>query len=88
MIRGGLSAIQDTAAMWGADVTLGELLGVVSIGLLVLGGASGVALFLRAVFGKIPHQNDTNTQALWALFTMGVIGGLLLSAARTFLPMR
>ena len=71
--------------MWGTDMTLGELLGVVSIGLLVLGGASGVALFLRAVFGKIPREDDTNTQALWALFTIGLIGGLLLSAVRTFL---
>jgi len=71
--------------MWGADMTLGELLGMASIGLVVLGGASGVALFLRAVFGKIPREDDTNTQALWALFTIGLIGGLLLSAVRTLL---
>lgn len=69
-------------------MTLGELFGLVSIGLLLLGSASGVALFLRAVFGRIPRELDTNTNALWALFTMGIVGGLLLAAARTFFRLR
>lgn len=47
-------------------------------GLLLLGGASGYALFTRST--KIPDRvgDEANIGTLWALFMLGVSAGLFL----------
>jgi hypothetical protein len=57
------------------------VLNIVGIGLLVLGGSSGIALFVRAI-----GRNDTLAQGpgvttLWGLFLIGLVAGLMLIAA-------
>ena len=56
----------------------------VGIGLIILGGCSGTALFLRAI--RSPGTNNVDDKAkgtLWGLFIIGVLSGLiLLGAAR------
>ena len=47
----------------------------IGAGLILLGGASGLALFARATAGKTDH-GDTAT--LWGLFLVGLVAGLVL----------
>jgi hypothetical protein len=51
---------------------------VVGFGLLLLGSASGYALFARAL--KIPDKfgDEANVGTLWGLFILGLAAGLLL----------
>ncbi len=63
------------------ELGISIVLYIVGVGMLMLGGASGVALFLRAV-----SKNDTLSQGpgvttLWGLFLIGLVGGLMLIAA-------
>jgi hypothetical protein len=51
----------------------------VGAGLLILGGASGVALFSRALkTTPMPAGNETNVGTLWGLFLLGLTMGLTL----------
>ncbi len=54
------------------------ILYIVGIGLVILGGSSGIALFLRAL-----NKNETLAQGpgmttLWGLFLIGILAGLML----------
>jgi hypothetical protein len=49
---------------------------VVGLGLTILGGFAGVALFLRAVRAK--EKDPAGQSTLWGLFLAGIIGGLIL----------
>ncbi len=51
---------------------------VVGVGLLLLGGVSGYALFTRALRHGDKFGDETNVGTLWGLFTMGLTIGLLL----------
>lgn len=69
------------AILYFAGLSIATVLYIVGIGMLLLGGASGVALFLRAI-----GRNDTLAQGpgvttLWGLFLIGLVGGLMLIAA-------
>jgi hypothetical protein len=53
---------------------------VVGIGLVLLGGGAGVALFFRAIAGADNREGEKATGTLWGLFIVGVLGGLILLA--------
>jgi hypothetical protein len=53
---------------------------LVAYGLLLLGGASGVVLFLRAAFGSSQASTSGNKETLWGLFIVGLLAGLILLA--------
>lgn len=52
------------------------ILSLVGVFLLLLAGGSGVALFLRAVWGAKDQYDNTST--LWGLFLVGLVAGLIL----------
>lgn len=54
------------------------IVAIVGVGLLLLGGVSGVALFRRALTQGDRMGDETNVGTLWGLFTMGLTIGLLL----------
>jgi hypothetical protein len=49
---------------------------VVGVGLLILGGVSGYALFARALKISDKFGDETNVGTLWGLFLLGVSAGL------------
>jgi hypothetical protein len=51
---------------------------VVGVGLLLLGAASGYALFARALKLSDSYGDETNVGTLWGLFLLGISAGLLL----------
>jgi hypothetical protein len=51
---------------------------LVGLGLLILGGLSGVALFLRAVSTRDKATEEAGRSTLWGLFLIGVVGGVIL----------
>lgn len=51
---------------------------IVGSGLLLLGGGSAVALFVRALRLSDRLGDETNVGTLWGLFLLGVCAGLLL----------
>jgi hypothetical protein len=51
---------------------------VVGIGLLLLGGFSGYALFARALKISDRVGDETNVGTLWGLFLLGLSAGLAL----------
>ena len=51
---------------------------IVGIGLLLLGGVSAGALFVRALKLSDRFGDETNIGTLWGLFLLGVPAGLLL----------
>jgi hypothetical protein len=53
---------------------------VVGIGLLVLGGLSAIALFIRAVIGREKISEGPGMGTLWGLFVIGIVTGLVLLA--------
>lgn len=55
-----------------------EILRLVGIGLLILGGASGAALFFRAIGGVDKEEHKSATGTLWGLFIIGMVGGIIL----------
>jgi len=55
---------------------------LVGLGLLLLGGVSGVALFFRAVVGKDKISEGPGIGTLWGLFIIGLIAGLILISIR------
>lgn len=55
-----------------------EILFATGIVLLFLGGFSGVALFLRVLFGADKKEEEKGTSTLWGLFIAGVVGGIIL----------
>jgi hypothetical protein len=57
------------------------ILNIVGIGLLILGGASGVALFMRALTKNENLQHGPGVTTLWGLFLIGILAGLMLIAA-------
>lgn len=54
------------------------IVSIVGVGLLLLGGVSGVALFRRALKQGDRMGDETNVGTLWGLFSMGITIGLLL----------
>lgn len=46
--------------------------------MLLLGAASGIALFARALKLSDRFGDETNVGTLWGLFLLGISGGLLL----------
>jgi hypothetical protein len=63
------------------NVTVSSVLYVVGIGLLLLGGASGVALFIRAIGKNDSLAQGPGMTTLWGLFLIGLLAGLMLIAA-------
>ena len=63
-----------------ADNTMQSIFWMVGIALLVLSGAAGVALFLRAigVSDADSKGEDARRGTLWGLFLVGLIAGLIL----------
>lgn len=53
----------------------------VGIGLLLLGGASGIALFIRAIGRNDNLAQGPGMTTLWGLFLIGLLAGLMLIAA-------
>jgi hypothetical protein len=53
---------------------------VVGVGLLVLGGLSAIALFVRAVIGREKISEGPGMGTLWGLFVIGMVAGLVLLA--------
>lgn len=51
---------------------------LVGVALLALGGASGAALFFRAIGGADQKDSEKATATLWGLFIVGVLGGLVI----------
>lgn len=51
---------------------------VVGLGLLILGGVSGYALFARALKISDKFGDETNVGTLWGLFLLGLAAGLVL----------
>ncbi len=51
---------------------------VVGLGLLILGGVSGYALFARALKISDKFGDETNVGTLWGLFLLGLAAGLAL----------
>lgn len=51
---------------------------VVGVGLLLLGGVSGYALFARALKISDKFGDETNVGTLWGLFLLGLSAGLAL----------
>jgi hypothetical protein len=49
---------------------------IVGVGLLILGGVSGYALFARALKISDKFGDETNVGTLWGLFLLGVSAGL------------
>ena len=62
-------------------MALNTVLNLVGIGLVLLGGASGVALFLRAIRGNDKLAQGPGMTTLWGLFLIGLLAGLMLIAA-------
>ncbi len=58
------------------------ILKLVGLGLLLLGGASGIALFFRAVVGKDKISEGPGIGTLWGLFIIGLIAGIILMSIR------
>ena len=55
-----------------------ELIRLVGRFLLVLGGASGVVLFLRALVGRDKISEGPGMNTLWGLFVVGLVCGILI----------
>ncbi len=51
---------------------------IVGFGMLLLGAASGFALFARALKLSDKFGDETNIGTLWGLFLLGISAGLLL----------
>jgi len=59
------------------------ILNLVGIGLVLLSGASGIALFLRAIGSNEAQAQGPGMTTLWGLFLIGLITGLLLISVST-----
>lgn len=59
---------------------LSMVLNMVGIGLLLLAGASGIALFVRAVSKSDKYAQGIGLSTLWGLFLIGLMAGLMLVA--------
>ncbi len=57
------------------------VLNLVGIGLVLLGGSSGIALFLRAIGNNDKLAQGPGMTTLWGLFLIGLLAGLMLIAA-------
>lgn len=55
---------------------------LVGLGLVILGGVSGVSLFFRAVVGKDKVSEGPGMGTLWGLFIGGIVGGLIIMSFR------
>ena len=62
-------------------VSIAWVLYIVGIGLLILGGAAGVALFVRAMAKNDKMAQGPGMTTLWGLFLIGLLAGLMLIAA-------
>ena len=60
-----------------------SIFNMVGFSLLLLGGASGVTLFLRTAFGD-GKDSDARKSTLWGLFLIGVCVGLVLAQLPVF----
>jgi hypothetical protein len=63
------------------DMRNDEILRLAGVVLLLLGGASGVALFVMAVSSREKVSEKTGTGTLWGLFIIASIVGIILIAA-------
>lgn len=54
-----------------------NILRILGLGLLILGGFSGVVLFLRAASGKV-RDGDSSANTLWGLFLLCLVSGLII----------
>jgi hypothetical protein len=54
------------------------ILYIVGIGLIILGGSAGVALFLRALGKNETLAQGPGMTTLWGLFLIGILAGLML----------
>lgn len=59
-----------------------EIVRIVGIVLLLVGGASAVALFLRAVVGNDKISEGPGMRTLWGLFVLGTLAGIVILATR------
>ncbi len=64
------------------DVVIFRLIGY---GLIILGGASGLALFLRASLGREKISQGPGMSTLWGLFITGLAAGVLLITGAHYL---
>lgn len=55
-----------------------RILWLLGIGPIILGGLSGVALFLRAITARDKTSEETGRGTLWGLFLLCFMGGLAL----------
>ncbi|HKX28341.1 MAG TPA: hypothetical protein VJ302_11635 [Blastocatellia bacterium] len=62
-------------------MSIKAVLYIVGTGLLILGGASGIALFVRAVGRNGNQLQGPGVTTLWGLFLIGLVAGLMLIAA-------
>ncbi len=53
---------------------------LLGLGLLILGGLSGIFLFLRAITGFEKASSKEATATLWGLFIIGVVAGIIIIA--------
>jgi hypothetical protein len=51
---------------------------LVGIGLIILGGSSGIALFMRAMGKSETLAQGPGMTTLWGLFLIGILAGLML----------
>ncbi len=57
-----------------------EIIRIAGIALLILGGVSGFALFLRAISGADEEKTKAATGTLWGIFIVGMVGGITILA--------
>jgi hypothetical protein len=62
-------------------VSISTVLYIVGVGLLILGGSAGIALFVRAMAKNENMAQGPGMTTLWGLFLIGLVAGLMLIAA-------
>ena len=69
------------ALLGGLDMQIHEIFRLIGIGLTLLGSASGVALFVRAVIGKEKISEGPGMSTLWGLFIFSLASGFVILIA-------
>jgi hypothetical protein len=63
------------------EVTMQEIFWYVGVGLLILAGLAGLALFFRAILSDADEKKEEGRRStLWGLFLVGLIAGLIVLA--------
>ncbi len=55
-----------------------EIIRLIGILLLLLGSASGIALFIRALIGRDKAAEGPGMSTLWGLFVVGILAGIII----------